>query len=102
MIQTTYSIGDVLFQYNGSQIQTATVVGVVIAPDTEDYLVTTSDAKTPQRVTLSQLFASLDKLADKIVSSEQAAFDARIQEVKDSVAKALEDYNAQAPQGIGA
>jgi len=101
MVQTTYNIGDVLFQYTNGQIQTATVVGVVIAPETEDYLVTTSESKSSQRVTLSQLFASLDTLADKIVSAEQEAFNTRIQAIKDNVAKALEDYESQSiPRAI--
>ncbi len=94
MIQTTYSLQETVFIYDGS-IKPATVRGVIIAPDTEDYLVEASGSHALQRVALSQLFSSIDKLADKIVAARQAEFEASIQAIKNDVAKALADFNGQ-------
>ncbi len=101
MIQTTYDLQETVFIYDGS-IKPATVRGVVIAPEIEDYLVEPQSGGALQRVPLSQLFSSIDKLADKIVAARQAEFEASIQAIKDDVAKALADYNAhqEAPPQI--
>ena len=93
MINTTYSLGDTLFLYDGA-IQTVTVVGAVIDADTEDYFVTPIDGAQKFRVSKAQLFTSIDKLADKIVASAQSAFDEQIASIKANVEKALASFNA--------
>lgn len=100
MFITTYDKSTPLYHFDGNNIEACTVEGVNINEDGREiyYVRMTRDQQIAQ-LPVESLFSDIAKISDQLVAAEAAAHEAKVQAIKDTISRAVSDYN-RLPQGI--